>query len=200
MRAAVRVAVVVVVALVASARAAAAYDAEETFRQGRVVVSPEVGGGWQFHFEKRSDRSELEMVNGGVRVGIVPVGVMGSGPLRGALELGLEPFYQRYTGTTSAFFAGLAGVGRYHFVALGRFVPYVELAAAAGGTDLRIREIDSTFTFLLFAGAGASVFVTDRTAMYAGYRLQHVSNGNTASPNRGFESHTAVVGVSFFLD
>lgn len=70
---------------------------------------------------------------------------------------------------------------------------------AAGETDLRVREIASTFTLMVQNGVGASVFVTDRMALYGSYRLQHVSNGNTASPNRGFEAHTGVIGVSIFL-
>jgi opacity protein-like surface antigen len=90
--------------------------------------------------------------------------------------------------------------GRYHFLSLGRVVPYVEAAAFAGATDLRIAEIDSDFTFLLWAGAGASFFASARAALYAGYRWTHVSNGNTDQPNRGFEAHTGVVGVSFFFE
>jgi len=78
-------------------------------------------------------------------------------------------------------------------------VPYVELAGSAGGTDLELPEIRSDFAFLIFGGAGASVFLTDHAAAYAGYRWQHVSNGNTSRPNRGFESHVAVLGLSLFF-
>jgi hypothetical protein len=28
----------------------------------------------------------------------------------------------------------------------------------------------------------------------------HASNGNTKQPNRGFEAHSGVVGVSFFFE
>ena len=72
---------------------------------------------------------------------------------------------------------------RYHFLSLGRFVPYVEVAGAAGGhrtstsrdqLDLHIRRRRP--------GLGASYFVTDRTAaVYAGYRYGHISNGHTSS-------------------
>jgi opacity protein-like surface antigen len=78
-------------------------------------------------------------------------------------------------------------------------VPYVELAGSAGGTDLDIPEIRSAFAFLLFGGVGASVFVSDKTALYAGYRYQHVSNGNTSQPNRGFEANVVVGGLSFYF-
>jgi opacity protein-like surface antigen len=183
-----------------TAPAALAFDAAKTFQQGSFVVSPEVGYGQQFNLEDKRVFSDVELVNMGVRFGWLPFKPAGPGPLHGSLEVGLEPLYQRYLEPHDAFFAGLGATVRYHFLSLGRFVPYAEAAGFAGGTDLRTREIDSDFTFLLWAGAGVSFFVTDRTALYAGYRWQHVSNGNTKQPNRGFESHTGVVGVSFFFE
>jgi opacity protein-like surface antigen len=180
--------------------AAVAFDGDRTFHAGAYVLSVEGGGGAQFNPENKSNETGLEMWNAGVRVSMIPWGPVGPSVLRGALEIGLEPFFQRYTGPVDdAQFAGLAAVGRYHFLALGRVVPYVEIFLAAGGTNLRIPEIDSDFTFLLQGGLGLSVFLTDRIAMYGGYRLQHVSNGNTSTPNRGFESHMGVGGISYFF-
>jgi opacity protein-like surface antigen len=104
------------------------------------------------------------------------------------------------TGWTPGSARSCSGFGLslcYHFLSFSRVVPYVELFGAAGGTDLKRPEIDSRFTFLLHGGVGASVFVTDVVAIYAGYRLQHVSNGNTSRPNHGFESHTGIAGVSW---
>jgi hypothetical protein len=187
---------VVLVSLVGSA---GAFDPEATFKKGALVLSAEGGGGSQHNIENQQFQTGLEFWNTGIRIGVLPFGTSLSGPLHGALEVGLEPFYQRYTRPLDAFFGGLGASVRYHFLSLGRVVPYVEVFAAPGGTDLRTREIASTFTFLLFGGVGASVFVTDRAAIYAGYRLQHVSNGNTERPNRGFESHTGVAGVSIFF-
>jgi opacity protein-like surface antigen len=62
-----------------------------------------------------------------------------------------------------------------------------------------VEEQRSSFAFLLFGGAGLSYFVTDRTAIYAGYRFQHVSNAYTSSPNVGINSNSGVVGVSYFF-
>jgi opacity protein-like surface antigen len=132
--------------------------------------------------------------------GWLPFAPAGPAPLHGSFEVGLEPVYQRYLEPNDAFFAGLGLTLRYHLLPLGRFVPYVEGAGFAGGTDLRVKEIDSDFTFMVWLGAGASFFVTDRAALYAGYRWTHVSNGNTKDPNRGFEANTAVVGMSFFFE
>ncbi|MBI2206584.1 MAG: acyloxyacyl hydrolase [Candidatus Rokubacteria bacterium] len=177
----------------------AAYDAKQTFKKGAVVISTEAGYGEQENIADHRLQSGFEFWNAGVRFSMLPFEPTPWGPLSGSFEIGLEPFYQRYTEPTSAFFGGVGAVFRYHFLELGRVVPYVELFAAAGGTDLESNEIDSAFSFLLQTGPGVSVFVTDTAAVYAGYRFQHVSNGNTDIRNRGFEAHTGVVGVSLFF-
>jgi hypothetical protein len=187
-------------ALLASGPAAHAYDARETFIKGSIVVSPEAGYGNQFNFEDHHAFSNVEFFQAGVRLGWLPFSPSGPGPLFGSLELGVEPLYQKYFEPEHAFFGGLGVTGRYHFLSLGRFVPYVEVAAFAGGTDLKVEEIDSGFTFVLWGGAGASVFVTDRTAIYAGYRWTHISNANIDKRNRGIEAHTGVLGMSFFFE
>jgi hypothetical protein len=186
--------------MLALAPAAFAFDSTQTFHKGAFVISPEASYGQQFNLENQRVFSDIEFVNGGVRLGWLPFAPAGPGPLHGSFEVGLEPVYQRYLEPNDAFFAGLGLTLRYHFLPLGRFVPYVEGAGFAGGTDLRVREIDSDFTFMVWLGAGASFFVTDRAALYAGYRWTHVSNGNTKDPNRGFEANTAVVGMSFFFE
>ena len=73
------------------------------------------------------------------------------------------------------------------------------MGAGVGGTDLNAIEINSAFAFLLSAGVGAAVFITDQIALYGGYRLIHVSNGHSSRLNRGFEADTGVVGVSYYF-
>ena len=192
------IAVLVLGGVFAVSQHAWAFDTTEVYRRGAVVISGEGGYGAQFQVE--DSFTGLEFANAGVRVGILPFGTAGPGILQGALEVGLEPIYQRYVSPVDAFYAGLAAVARYHFTSLGRLVPYVELAGAAGGTDLRVEEQRSSFAFLLFGGAGLSYFVTNRTAIYAGYRFQHVSNAYTSNPNVGINSNSGVVGVSYFFE
>ncbi len=196
-----RITVMVALLLAAAAPAPAwAFDAEQTFKKGTFVLSGEGAYGWQFNLENKKSVTYLEFYDVGVRFSLLPFDPVGKDHFwYGALEVGFEPLYQKYTEPKPAFWAGLASVLRYHFLGLGRVVPYAELGAAAGGTDLEIREIDSSFAFLLFGGLGASLFVSDKTALYAGYRYQHVSNGNTSQPNRGFEAHVGVAGISFYF-
>ncbi|HET9491928.1 MAG TPA: acyloxyacyl hydrolase [Methylomirabilota bacterium] len=183
----------------ALAGSAAGFEAGQVFRKGTLVVSGEGGGGSQSNLSGGT-QTGLSLWYASARLGLLPFGTAGPGPFRGAFEVGIGPVFQRYTEPVNAYYAGLAAVLRYHFVSLGRLVPYVEAAGAFGGTDLRVREIDSDVAFWLAAGAGASVFVTDRAAIYAGYRLVHVSNGNIDTPNKGFEAHTGMAGVAFYFD
>lgn len=193
--------VLAVVAVVLSvASSAMAFDPELTFKKGAFVLSLDGGGGSQNDLEKHGRQTGIDLwwIQG--RASLLPLGTTGKdGFLYGALEVGLEPIYQKYFGNVDAYFAGLGLAARYHFLSLGVFAPYVELGAAAGGTNLRAIEIDSTFAFRLYGGLGASLFVSDNAAIYAGYRMVHLSNGNTSRPNRGFEADTGVLGVSFFF-
>jgi lipid A 3-O-deacylase len=184
-----------IIALWSSVPKANAFDPYQTFAKGAYAVSVEGGYGEQVNLSDDTITG-LDFFNAGLRVGFFPWGIGGPGPLAGALEIGLEPLYQRFFDPVDAYFAGLAAVTRYHFTSIGRLVPYAEIAGAAGYTDLRVREQDTNFVFLLFAGVGASYFITERTAIYAGYRYQHISNAGTNSPNRGIDSHTGVLGLS----
>lgn len=175
-----------------------AFDPHQTFAKGAYAISVEGGYGEQVNLSNDTITG-LDFFNVGLRLGFFPWGIRGPGPLAGALEIGLEPLYQRFFDPVDAYYAGLAAVTRYHFTSLGRLVPYVEIAGSAGYTDLRVREQDTNFIFLLFAGVGASYFITERTSIYAGYRYQHMSNADTNSPNRGIDSHTGVLGFSRFF-
>ena len=188
------------VVVVFAPASAAAFDPEQTFAKGTFVLSGEGAYGWQFDLEALGGISALEFWDASVRFGVLPFDTIAkNSPLYGAFEIALGPLYQQYIEPRRRFWAGLTAVLRYHFLGLGRVVPYIELAGSAGGTDLRLPEIRSTFAFLVYAGAGVSVFLSDHTAAYAGYRFQHVSNGNTSQPNRGFESNVAVAGLSLFF-
>jgi opacity protein-like surface antigen len=183
----------------ALASPALAFDPEQTFRKGGFVLSLDGGWGTQNNLESKDRQTGLDLwwIQG--RASVLPFGTTGKDRFYyGALEVGLEPIYQRYTGPVDAYFAGLGLAARYHVLSLGIFAPYVEVGAAAGGTNLKVIEIDSSFAFRLYGGAGVSLFVADNVALYAGYRLVHISNGNTSKPNRGFETDSVAGGISFF--
>ena len=113
--------------------------------------------GNQFNLEGHHEFSRAQYVNGGVRLGWLPFEPLGPGPLFGALEVGPQVLYQQYFEPKGAYYAGAGLALRYHFLSLGRFVPYLEAAGTAGGTNLKVFEIDSTFTFVVWGGLGRLV-------------------------------------------
>lgn len=190
---------VAALAVLSLVRPAAAFDPDATFARGTTIFGLQLGGGAANNVEGHPRVSDISFVNETPRVSYLFFPPFGSGLLRSAFEPGLEGWFQQYLSPHSATAEGLKVTGRYHLIGFGRFVPYLEGTAGAGGTSLKVPEIDSTFTFVLEAGAGLSYFVTDSLAVNAGYRFQHISNGHTSNPNRGFNSDSGVVGVSFYF-
>lgn len=190
---------VATLAMLSLVRPAAAFDPEATFARGTTIFGLQVGGGAANNIEGHRHVSDISFITETPRLSYLFFDPFGSGLLRSAFEPGLEGWFQQYLSPHSATAQGLKVTGRYHFIGFGRFVPYLEVTGGAGGTSLRVPEIDSTFTFVVEAGAGLSYFVTDKLAINAGYRFQHISNGHTSTPNRGFESDSGVVGVSFYF-
>ena len=51
--------------------------------------------------------------------------------------------------------------------------------------------------FLVWAGAGLSYHMTSTWALTAGYRVMHISNGETRSPNSGLNVGLPFIGLSY---
>lgn len=178
---------------------APAYDSEAAFAKGTTIFGLQVGGGAANNVEGHRTVTDISFLTVAPRVSYLFFAPFGGGLLRSALEPGVEGWFQYYLAPREATAQGVKLAMRYHLIGLGRLVPYAEVTAGAGGTNLRVKEIDSTFTFVLEAGAGLSYFITNAVALNAGYRFQHISNGHTSNPNRGFNSDTGIGGVSFYF-
>jgi opacity protein-like surface antigen len=187
------------VALLCWAGASAAADPAGEYARGTKIFSLEVGGGVQNNLEGKRTISDISFVNLVPRFSVLPLDPIGPGFLRGSLETGLEPWLQYYLEPRGATAEGLKVALRYHFLGASPIFPYVEVLAGMGGTSLNVKEIRSNFTFVLEAGAGLGFFLTDGVQLTAGYRFQHISNGNIESPNRGVNSDAGVLGLSFFF-
>jgi hypothetical protein len=187
----------VTLAVVAVVCPAPAFDPEGAFARGTTIFGLQVGGGAANDIEDHRTLSDISFVNVSPRVSYLWFSPFGSGFLRSAFEPGVEGWFQYYLSPKEARAEGLKLAMRYHLIGFGRLVPYLEVNGGAGGTNLRVKEMDSTFTFVLEAGAGVSYFIRDTVALNVGYRFQHISNGHTSTPNRGFNSDTGSGGVSF---
>ena len=177
-----------------------ASEAERAFVKGTKILGLQANGGVQNNIQDEPQTSGINFIGVQPRFSYLPFEPFGSSWYAAAVEPGVEGWVQYYMHPQTAVAGGLKASLRIHAIGLGPVIPYLEATAGAGGTSLDIRESRSRFTFIVESGLGASVFVAPRVALNAGYRLQHVSNGNTSRPNRGYNAHTAVVGVSFFFD
>ena len=151
--------------------------------------------------------------NLGARFSLLPFGITRfqrlGGMLDGAVEIGLEPTFQRFN-TVHQNFAGLGLDVRYYLVHFGRgrFVPWINASIAPGGTDLRMgssvseTRLSGPFMNLIQAGIGVSYFVTERSAIYTGLNAQHISNAGLNASQDNFALNTpvgVVLGMSWYF-
>ena len=174
-----------------------AFDAESSFAKGTWIGSLQMGGGAQANIDNHF--SGITYLDFMPRVSYLPFTPFGQGWYRAALEPGLEAWLEHYLAPQQANAGGMKAALRLHAIGFGRIVPYLELTAGVGATGLRVPESLSTFTFILEGGAGFSVFFKPDLSINIGYRIQHLSNGNTSKPNRGFEANSGVIGVNYFF-
>lgn len=193
-------------------RRALAFDTSRTFEKFTVVVSAE---STLAHFGSRLNHGGrwLQAWNLSARVSLLPFGVTRfnvlEGALDGALEVGVEPTFERFE-TQGQNFAGVGLALRYYLLHFryGRWIPWIDAGIAPGGTDLRIGRVTNQtrltgpFMNRIKGGVGASWFFTDQAAVCFGLQAQHISNAGLNGANRNYSLNTPdsfVVGLSWFI-
>jgi hypothetical protein len=130
-------------------------------------------------------------------VGYVAVDRAGPEPVRGALELMLEPTLMDLRSERDvATSVGVSALGRW-VIGESRVRPYLE--AGLGmlfGAGPR-QHSDCSVNFLLQTGPGLLVVLSERTVLAAGYRFQHISNASACDLNVGLNSSAVYLGVSY---
>ena len=132
-------------------------------------------------------------------LGYVVTDEHGSGWPRGNFELLAEPALLRLDARDSTTVAGLSALARWIFATGPLVRPHLEAGLGVLSGEIDRSRSTCDVNFLVQAGAGAMLFVSDRTALTAAYRYQHISNGDRCSPNIGINSSAAVVGISYFF-
>ncbi len=202
--------------LLACAPGAGAFDPDDAFPPMSKVVSVE---GALVHFSTgRMAGGYLNAWNVGARVSLLPFGVLHDqnllhGALDGALEVGLEPAFERFN-TVHQNFAGLLLELKYYFVRLGYgpFVPWIGAAIGPGYSDLNVghahddSKLKGPFMALILGEVGVAYFIDRRKALYVGLEAQHVSNGGLNGNQSGNSTNVSintpggmVVGFSCFF-
>jgi opacity protein-like surface antigen len=132
-------------------------------------------------------------------LGYVVTDEHGSGWPRGNFELLAEPAVLRPDASNSTTVAGLSALVRWIFTTGPLVRPYLEAGLGVLSGEIDRSRSTCDMNFLVQAGAGAMLFVSDRTALTAAYRYQHISNGDRCFPNIGINSSAVVVGISYFF-
>lgn len=136
------------------------------------------------------------------QIGLVVTDKIEAGYFSGAIEVLAEPVGAHFYEPFSASLAGFSIVGRYNFLAFGRWMPYWDFGMGVSWTDLapRIPEQSTPFEFLLETGPGLQYFITQEFAVTGALRLHHISNANIGSRNTGINAVLGLIGVSYYID
>jgi lipid A 3-O-deacylase len=134
------------------------------------------------------------------QIGYTITDVHGSFPIRGSLELILEPVFMFTTSPGITVGGGASLLARYNFVTGTRWVPFLDFGLGILYWDLRLPQfLGSQFDFTIQGGPGLHYFTTDHLAVTGQVRLHHISNGGIDSPNRAVNSSVFLLGVSYFF-
>lgn len=190
--------------MVLSASIACAERNEFPFEANTISVSAE--GGLE-HFGGRLESGYVQAWDLAARVSWEPFAPFHPAFLDhafdGAFTIGLEPIFQRFN-TRGRNFGGLGLQGQYYFLRwrIGPLVPWFDVMAAPGGTDLHLSHpnLEGPFMFVIHYGVGLSYFMDPRHTFYFGLQAQHVSNALTYGKDYSLNTPAGVVfGVSWFF-
>lgn len=87
-----------------------------------------------------------------------------------------------------------------------RVEPYLFVGSGIMVWDERPGIQATDWGFIIQGGPGVRLWLSDRLAVTAGYRVWHQSNGSsvffdgTKSPNPGYNADAVFLGVEYFLD
>jgi opacity protein-like surface antigen len=133
-------------------------------------------------------------------VGFIVTDSAGPSLLRGNLEALVEPTLMHLgSDAGSATVLGVSTLARWIFSGTPRLRPYVEGGVGVLVGEPHLQQTDCETNFLLQAGTGVMVVLSDTTTLSVGYRFQHISNGGTCSFNVGINSSALYLGVNYFF-
>jgi lipid A 3-O-deacylase len=118
---------------------------------------------------------------------------------KGTLAFIIEPQLNRVMEPEKDIEFGI-GVGVQYFYPLTeRFSPYIVGVAGPHYINLATETQARGFIFSCTVGTGSYFFLTKDIALNIGYRLRHMSNAYTRSPNYGIDNNFAIAGLSVFF-
>jgi hypothetical protein len=175
-------------------------SAEERFHFGTTELT--LAGGYSISHQTVGGE-DIESIDGFQALphfGVFLSDEHGPGWVRGNFELVAEPTLVHLTSKSeSATAGGLSALGRWVFGAGWVVRPYVEFGLGILAGQMNFRQTNCDVNFIIEAGPGLSWFVSDRVAITAGYRFQHISNASRCDQNLGINSSLFILGASYFF-
>ena len=198
--------------VIAARDPARAGDPDSPGTGGRAPLRPEEGfqsgtwhlglmGGYSILHKVFQDRiANVRFAPLLLQIGYTVTDVHGPFPVRGSLELLLEPTFMITTSPSTTFGEGASVLLRYNFVTGTRWVPFFDLGMGILHWNLRLPDfLETQFNFTVQGGPGLHYFATEHLAITGQVRLHHISNAGYDSPNNGINSTVYLLGVSYFF-
>jgi lipid A 3-O-deacylase len=132
-----------------------------------------------------------------LRIGFNVNSLLGIEGRKGTLQIAIEPFVSPVTSPERGYEAGVDIMLRYlHPIASG-----VKLVSELGAGPMylsidTLEQGDAGFDFLNQIGLGLQLNMSEKTALTAGYRFRHISNGGVSHPNTGINTNALVMSFS----
>lgn|SRR5581483_902526 len=173
-------------------------DVGDGFQRGAHELGLTAGFGLGMAAFGSSQAHDLAL--GTLNYGWMLTGVLGEDHwYRGNVELLGQVFGGEQVNPRRAWVAEGAALLRYNFATGTPCVPFAQLGAGAGGTDIGGPDLSTTFEFNVQGGLGVHYFFRRNAALTFQYRLLHLSNARIRSPNLGVNVNMFEAGVSWFF-
>jgi len=139
---------------------------------------------------------DLQFINVSPRWGIGitdPLG--GSAWYHGNFEFLAEGTYLREFEPIHGHSVGITALVRYNFIRDGKVIPFAEIGGGIHSLNFDLRGQEDGLNFSGQGGFGLHYFISEQTAVTAGWRFVHISNGN----NLGLNDSVILIGISTFF-
>jgi len=119
---------------------------------------------------------------------------------RGQLSLFFEPQINTIMNPETDFECGI-GIGiKYSYPFTDKVSAYAMGSVGPHYISVVTKEQANELLFSDVIGIGLYYYLSQNSAINAGYRFRHLSNADLAKPNGGIDTHIGVIGYSVFFD
>ena len=114
------------------------------------------------------------------------------------LEFVVEPFINPVCSPDSNVEVGCGLLLKYAHSISNGFSPYIEAGTGGVYTTQDVEQQSTRWNFITQCGFGLHYFFREDRSLNIGYRFRHLSNAGIKDPNLGIDTHSFLVGFSFF--